>query len=73
MKHQTNIAGEWSVGDKIIDHEIDDNLVFTLNRIENCFYYLYDKNQQLVGKWDEDDIKSGFTNITEMQRALGRV
>jgi hypothetical protein len=77
MKHQTNCAGDWRVGDyivglntmlmcKIID--IDNNNMISLFKMLKRGSFVED-----INKYTQLELETvGFVNITEMQRALGR-
>lgn len=70
-KHQTNIAGEWRVGDLLIyTNEKGSKFLGTVEQVGICSDFHF-------AEWHTGYVKflpkSDCINITEMQRALGRV
>ena len=75
MKHQTNVAGDWRVGDILL---INDLRTVRIERIEGglvlCSGYCYSK----FFKYKESELEKfrvkgvNIDNITEMKRALGK-
>ena len=70
MRHQTNIVGEWRVGDIIIQCE---SILFIIHSFHK------DGNRVYVTEPNERGIESIFLsekehyiNVSEMKRALGR-
>lgn len=75
-KHQTNIAGEWRVGDiviekrKVKEYFLCNVCLIKIDQPLSNGYFLYECPESGLEKRSP---QSRFLNITEMQRALGRV
>jgi len=77
MKHQTNIAGEWRIGDIVIENrEIERPHFCTATLIVVDQVYndgSFDYECPSSGGVEKRSPQTRFTNISKMKRALGRV
>lgn len=76
MKHQTNIAGEWRIGDIVIENrEIERPHFCTATLIVVDQVYNDGSFDYKCPSWgvEKRSPQTRFTNISKMKRALGRV
>jgi hypothetical protein len=73
-KHPTNIAGDWKENDMIVVNKFDGNVSNLLEEIWRIKKMHQDGTFIMCrGKVCKKTKKYDYINITEMQRALGRV
>ena len=72
-KHPTNIAGEWRNNDLVYDKFCHDK-IFVFAYDKKIKKYIITKDSALITYYEHlASLQANYINITEMQRALGRL